>query len=153
MTILVGGTPGGFEAHAALLGLLGRTLHVGPLGAGAAVKLAANAAAISSLVGVAEVLTLTDRAGLDPGTVLDALGAGPLSSLIARWRDRILDASGETNFRLALARKDLELVLDEAGRVGIELRVPGAAATRFDDALSAGRGEDDFSSVATSIRS
>jgi len=153
LTILVGGDPDVVDRHAGLLGLLGTTLHVGPGGAGATVKLAANAAAISSLVGVAEVLALTDRDGLDPETVLDALEAGPLASLIGRWRDRIAHPSGGVNFRLALAHKDLELVIDEASRVGLELRVPGAAATRFDEATASGRQDDDFSSVAAAVRS
>lgn len=153
LTMLVGGDSDVVDRHAALLGLLGTALHVGLGGAGATVKLAANAAAISSLVGVAEVLALTDRDGLDPEIVLDALEAGPLASLIARWRDRIARPSGGVNFRLALARKDLGLVIDEASRVGLELRVPSAAATRFDEAVASGRQDDDFSSVAAAVRS
>ena len=77
-TILVGGD------HEVLLRLHGRARDAwggscmsAAAGAGATVKLANNAAGMSTLVTLGEVLSLTDRAGLDPETVLDAIGMGP----------------------------------------------------------------------------
>jgi 3-hydroxyisobutyrate dehydrogenase len=152
LTILVGGDPEVLERHADLLGLLGTVFRAGASGAGAALKLAANAASISALVGLGEVLALTDRLGLDPEVVLDGIGAGPLASLVERWRGRITGPSAPANFRLALASKDLGLILDEAEREGVRLTVPGAAAARYREALAADLGEADFTAVVPVVR-
>ena len=133
--------------------MLGTLLLVGPSGAGATLKLANNAAVMSALVGLGEVLALTDRAGIDPETVLDAMARGPLGSLVERWRDKITGRIDHVDFRLALARKDLGLALDEAGHAGLRLAVPEAATERVDEAIAAGRGEADNTAVVAVVRS
>jgi 3-hydroxyisobutyrate dehydrogenase-like beta-hydroxyacid dehydrogenase len=153
MTIVVGGDPATLARCTELLEVLGTPIHVGPTGAGATLKLANNAATMSALVGLGEVLALTDRAGLDPEVVLDAIGRGPLASFVERWRDKITGAVQRVDFRLALARKDLLLALDEAERAGLRLAVPGAASVRFDEAVAAGRADDDTTAVVGVVRS
>ena len=98
--------------------------HVGRLGAGATVKLAANAANMSTMVCLGEVLALTDRDGLEPEVVLDALGLGPLGSFVDRFRDKVLGRVESVDFRLALARKDLALALDEGEADGLNAHDP-----------------------------
>ncbi len=153
MTIVVGGDATVLARHAALLGVLGRVLHVGPSGAGATLKLANNAAAMSALVGLGEVLSLTDRAGIDQNVVFDAMAPGPLGSLVERWRDKIAGRVDRVDFRLALARKDLGLALDEAREAGLQLSIPAAAIARCDEAIAAGKGDDDNTSVVAIVRS
>lgn len=153
MTIVVGGDEQALGRCAELLGVLGTVLHVGPSGAGATLKLANNAAVMSALVGLGEVLALTDRAGVDPEIVLDAMSRGPLGSLVERWRDKITGRIDRVDFRLALARKDLGLALDEARHAGLRLAVPEAATERVDEAIAAGRGEADNTAVVAVVRS
>ncbi len=86
LVILVGGDRDALLRCTDVLEAMGRVVHVGGSGAGATVKLANNAAGMSALVALGEVLSFTDRAGLDPETVLDALGMGPLASFVDRWR-------------------------------------------------------------------
>lgn len=152
LTILAGGDPQDLDRNEELLGVLGTIVRAGASGAGATLKLAANAAAISALVGLGEVLAFTDRTGMDPAVVLDGIGAGPLASLVERWRGRITSSVEDVNFSLALARKDLGLILEEAGRAGIELTLTAAAAARFQEAIEAGQGQADFTSVVAVIR-
>jgi 3-hydroxyisobutyrate dehydrogenase len=152
LTILAGGDGAAFERHADLLAVLGSPVHVGPSGVGAALKLAANAATISTLVAVGELLALTDRMGLDQAVVLDGLGLGPLASFIERWRPRLEDRYDRPDFRLELARKDLALVLAEAERAGVALTMVETAAARSDEALAAGLGPRDFGAVAGFLR-
>lgn len=152
LTILVGGEPEVVDRNVELLGALGTVVRAGPIGSGATLKLAANAAAISALVGLGEVLSFTDRTGMDPSVVLDGIGAGPLASLVERWRGRITSTVDDVNFTLALASKDLELIVEEAGRAGAELTVPIAAAARFREAIAAGRGGEDFTAVVVHVR-
>ena len=152
LVIFVGGKRDVFERHADLLGLLGATMYLGASGSGAMLKLVNNAAGIASLVAVGELLALTDRAGLAPDVVLDSLAAGPLASMIERWRPRLSGEEQSSYFRLALARKDLALAFDEAERQGTRLTVAEAAAARSDEAIEAGLGEEDFGVVVGFLR-
>jgi 3-hydroxyisobutyrate dehydrogenase len=153
LAILVGGERDMLERCADILGAMGTVRHVGPLGAGSLVKLANNATVMATLVCLGEVLALTDRSGLDPDVVLDALGMGLLSSFVDRFRDRLTGRMTKVDFRLALARKDLALALDEATASGLQLTLPEAALFRCDEAIARGRAEQDNTAVVAHIRS
>jgi 3-hydroxyisobutyrate dehydrogenase len=152
LVILAGGDHAVFERHTELLALLGRPIHVGPSGSGAMLKLVNNAASIATLVALGELLALTDRTGLGIDAVLQSLEAGPLASLIKRWRPRLKGEDQSSYFRLALARKDLAIVFDEAEREGTELTVAEAAAARCDEAIEAGLGDEDFGAIVAFLR-
>jgi 3-hydroxyisobutyrate dehydrogenase-like beta-hydroxyacid dehydrogenase len=153
LVIFVGGDRDVFERHAALLSLLGTPMFLGRSGSGAMLKLVNNAAGTAALVAVGELLALTDRAAIDPDVALDSLAAGPLASLIERWRPRLKGEDHASYFRLTLARKDLALAIEEAERNGTELTVAEAAAARCDEAIEAGLGDEDFGAVVPFLRS
>jgi 3-hydroxyisobutyrate dehydrogenase len=152
LVILVGGDREVFDRHADLLSLLGTPMYLGGSGSGALLKLVNNAAGTAALVAVGELLALTDRAAIDPDVALDSLAAGPLASMIGRWRPRLTGEDHASYFRLALARKDLALAFDEAERNGIELSVAQAAADRGDEAIEAGLGDEDFGAIVPFLR-
>ena len=152
LVILAGGNRAVFDRHTELLSLLGTPIYVGPSGSGAWLKLVNNAASIATLVALGELLALTDRAGLDVDAVLGSLEAGPLASLIERWRPRLKGEDQSSYFRLALARKDLAIVFEEAEREGVRLTVDEAAAARCDDAIETGLGDEDFGAVVPFLR-
>lgn len=153
LAILVGGERMVLDRCAEVLAAMGTVRHVGPPGAGAMVKLANNAAGMSTMVCLGEVLSLTDQAGLDAEAVLDAIGMGPLGSFVDRWRDKVTGRVDRVDFRLTLARKDLALALEEGGAAGLRLTVPEAAAARCDEAIAAGRADEDNTAVVADIRS
>ena len=153
LAILVGGEPDVLARCAEILGALGTVRHVGRLGAGATVKLAANAANMSTMVCLGEVFALTDRDGLEPDVVLDALGLGPLGSFVDRFRDKVLGRVESVDFRLARARKDLALALEAGEAGGLVLTIPRSAIARCDEAIGAGRADEDNTSVIPDIRS
>jgi 3-hydroxyisobutyrate dehydrogenase-like beta-hydroxyacid dehydrogenase len=72
--------------------------------------------------------------------------------MIERWRPRLRGEDHSSYFRLALARKDLALAFDEADRLGTRLTVPAAAATRCDEAIEDGLGDEDFGAVVGFLR-
>jgi 3-hydroxyisobutyrate dehydrogenase len=152
LVILVGGDRDVFDRHAEIMSLLGKPIYVGPSGSGAWLKLVNNAASIATLVALGELLALTDRAGLGIDAVLQSLEAGPLASLIERWRLRLKGEDRSSYFRLALARKDLAIVFEEAEREGVELTVDETAAARCDEAIQAGLGDEDFGAVVPFLR-
>jgi 3-hydroxyisobutyrate dehydrogenase len=152
LVILAGGDHAVFERHTELLSILGTPIYLGASGSGAWLKLVNNAASTATLVALGELLALTDRAGLGIGDVLKGLEAGPLASLIERWRPRLKAEDQSSYFRLALARKDLAIVFDEAEREGTELTVAEAAAARCDEAIEAGLGDEDFGAIVAFLR-
>jgi 3-hydroxyisobutyrate dehydrogenase len=152
LVILAGGDHAVFERHTELLALFGRPIYAGPSGSGAMLKLVNNAASIATLVALGELLALTDRTGLGIDSVLQSLEAGPLASLIERWRPRLKGEDQSSYFRLALARKDLAIVFDEAEREGTELTVAEAAAARCDEAIETGLGDEDFGAIVAFLR-
>jgi 3-hydroxyisobutyrate dehydrogenase-like beta-hydroxyacid dehydrogenase len=152
LVIFVGGEREVFDRHVGLLSLLGTPMYLGGSGSGAMLKLVNNAAGTAALVAVGELLALTDRAAIDPDVALDSLAAGPLASLIERWRPRLSGQDHASYFRLALARKDLALAFDEAAQNGIELTIAQAAADRGDEAIEAGLGDEDFGAIVPFLR-
>src|SRR4030095_4154196 len=110
----VGGDRDVFDRHADLLSLLGTPRYLGGSGSGAMLKIVNNAAGTAALVAVGELLALTDRAAIDPDVALDSLAAGPLASLIERWRPRLTGEDHASDVRLALARKGLALAVADA---------------------------------------
>jgi len=152
LVILAGGNRAVFDRHAELLSILGTPIYLGPSGSGAWLKLVNNAASTATLVALGELLALTDRAGLGIDAVLQGLEAGPLASLIERWRPRLKGEDQASYFRLALARKDLALVFDEAEREGVDLSVAETAAARCDEAIGAGLGDEDFGAIVAFLR-
>jgi 3-hydroxyisobutyrate dehydrogenase-like beta-hydroxyacid dehydrogenase len=152
LVILAGGDRAVFDRHAELLSILGTPIYLGPSGSGACLKLVNNAASTATLVALGELLALTDRAGLEIDSVLQGLEAGPLASLIERWRPRLKGEDQASYFRLALARKDLALVFDEAEREGVDLSVAETAAARCDEAIGAGLGDEDFGAIVPFLR-
>jgi 3-hydroxyisobutyrate dehydrogenase len=153
LAILVGGDREILDRCADLLSAMGTVRYVGPSGSGATVKLANNASVMSTMACLGEVLALTDRAGLDPEVVLDALAMGPLGSFVERWRDKLTGRVNRVDFSLSLARKDLALALEEGDVLGLRLTVAEAAVARCDEAIAAGRGSEDNTAVVAEIRS
>ena len=85
---------------------------------------------------------------------MEALGAGPLAAPIFQPKAKaILEGSYAGQFPVALMFKDLNLVLDAAGRSRIPL--PQAAATRecFASAMARGLGEEDIAAVIKVLES
>jgi len=152
LVILAGGDHAVFDRHTELLSLLGTPTYLGPSGSGAWLKLVNNAASTATLVALGELLALTDRAGLGIDAVLEGLEAGPLASLIERWRPRLKGEDQPSYFRLALARKDLAIVFDEAEHEGADLSVAQTAAARCDEAIAVGLGDEDFGAIVPFLR-
>ncbi|MFT7839341.1 NAD(P)-dependent oxidoreductase [Saccharothrix sp. BKS2] len=146
--IYAGGSADDVAAASEVLAVLGKVKHVGPLGAGASVKLLVNIVLGASFVMVGEALALADELGLDQELALTALEGTVVSPLVPRVRKK-LDDPGSTQFSLGLAEKDLRLVL-EAG--GVDGGVVAGARERLAAAVRDGLGDDDISAVLRHLR-
>jgi 3-hydroxyisobutyrate dehydrogenase-like beta-hydroxyacid dehydrogenase len=152
LKVFVGGPDDAVERWRPVLEVLGPVLHAGPLGAGAAAKLVANSALLGVLGVLGEAVALGDGLGLSRDATLEVVAATPVGPQAER-RAPVLagDDTPATRFRLALARKDGDLVVDAARARGLELRLAPAARDWFAAAEAAGRGDEDYSLVLRTI--
>jgi 3-hydroxyisobutyrate dehydrogenase-like beta-hydroxyacid dehydrogenase len=151
LTIFAGGPADVVDRWSPLLSLLGTVLHVGPLGAGTAAKLVANAGLFGILGVLGEAIGLADGLGLDRSVTFDVLAATPLAAQADRRRPAVESDEYPPRFALSLALKDQELVIDAAAAAGVELRVAPAVHAWLDDARRAGLGAQDYSAVLRRI--
>lgn len=151
LTILAGGPTDAVDEIRPLLTSLGALVHVGPLGAGAAAKLVANAALFGTLTVLAETLALSESLGLSIEAAAAVLAATPLAEQ-ARRRLPVIEAGDyPRRFALSLARKDADLIRHSAETVGIEIPALEAARTWLAAAERAGRGDDDYTALLPTI--
>ncbi|WP_099867434.1 NAD(P)-dependent oxidoreductase [Pararhizobium haloflavum] len=109
LTIMCGGAGKDFERARDVLQAMGKNIHhVGPLGAGQAVK-ACNQLMVSiNMMGVFEAIGLARAAGVDPKVMREVLSTGAArSGVLEAHALRYLDDSLQPGFRAELMRKDL----------------------------------------------
>ncbi len=158
LTTMVGGPAEAFErVRPVLTALTARQLHLGPAGAGAAMKLAVNIMIAATNQAVAEALALAADAGITPASAYDTLAASAVASpFLGYKRDAYLadDAGPEipVAFTTALMAKDLDLALNLADGTALPLPVATAARHSLAAACAAGYADADFSCVARLLR-
>ena len=147
MRIFVGGSDEAAASVGPLLEPLGQPLHVGPLGAGASAKLVANTTLLGTMALLGEALALAKSLGLDREAAFEVLSTTPLSAQAERRRPVIEGAEPPVRFRLALATKDADVIVDEGRRAGVEAEIAKVAAALFRAAEEAGDGDRDYSAT------
>jgi len=147
LRIFVGGPAVLVDRWTPLLSALGAPVHVGPLGSGAAAKLVANSTLLGVLAVLGEALALGERLGLSAEAAWAVLAATPLAAQAERRRSSVDSGEYPPRFRLSLARKDADLVVEAAVAAGLEPRLAGAVRRLFADAEAAGLGEADYAAV------
>jgi 3-hydroxyisobutyrate dehydrogenase len=154
LTIFVGGDEADVERARPVLAAMGRTItHVGPIGAGQAVKAVNQVILAGAYLGVAEGIVLAIKAGLDVEQVVAALGGGAAQSwVLANRSGRMLDNEYPLGFKVSLHRKDLGIALELAGQLGAVLPVGALAAQLEAGLIAGGHGDDDMSALARAIR-
>ncbi len=154
LTIFVGGAQDDVERARPVLGALGKTItHVGPIGAGQAVKAVNQVIIAGAYLGVAEGIVLAIKAGLDVEQVVGALGGGAAQSwVLANRSGRMIDNDYPLGFKLSLHRKDLGIALELANQLGAVLPISALAAQLESGLIAGGHGDDDMSALARSIR-
>lgn len=151
LLVFVGGPADLAERWSPLLATLGIPIHVGPLGAGAAAKLVANATLVSTLTALGEIVALADGLGLRRDVTFRVLASTPLAAQAERRLRSLERGEFPLRFALSLGRKDARLIVEAAEDAGLRPRVLSAAAEWFADADDAGLGERDYSEVLRRI--
>jgi 3-hydroxyisobutyrate dehydrogenase len=154
LTIFCGGEADAVDRARPILEAIGTTItHVGPSGAGQAVKAVNQVILAGTYLGVAEGIVLAMKAGLDVEQVVGALGGGAAQSwVLANRSGRMIANDYPLGFKVALHRKDLGIALELARENGAELPVTELAAGFETDLVGAGHADDDMSALARVIR-
>lgn len=121
LTVMVGGSADDLERTRPVLEELATSIHhIGPLGSGAALKLAVNTLIFGLNQSVSEALVLAERAGIPRETAYDVFAAGAAGApYVGYKRAAFLDPDGTpVAFALDLAEKDLRLILELADQLG-----------------------------------
>ena len=152
---MVGGRADHADAAAAFLEPLGRRVHlVGGVGAGSRVKLVVNHVLAIHWAALAEGLVVAERAGLDLDLVLDVLrDSAAHSKAMDVWGSRMVaGAHWPPASRISLSVKDAGLIVDHAEGLGASVELARQAAAVFSEAVAAGLGNADNSSVIEVMR-
>lgn len=155
LLVMAGGDAAALErARPALEAIASRIVHLGPLGAGATMKLVVNAMVHALNGALAEALVLAEKAGLDRARAYDVIAASAVGApFVAYKRDAYLSPEGTpVAFALNLVAKDLALADALAARVAAPM--PQLATNRevVQRAVAAGLGDADLSALATLLR-
>jgi 3-hydroxyisobutyrate dehydrogenase len=122
LTVMVGGADEVVARIQPLLRAFGRrVVHVGPVGAGHAVKAVHNALIAVNIFAVGEALTTLARVGVPPATALDVINHANGRSFVSERLvpERVLTRAWPRTFRLALLDKDVEIARALADAEGI----------------------------------
>jgi 3-hydroxyisobutyrate dehydrogenase-like beta-hydroxyacid dehydrogenase len=155
LTIMAGGTAVDVERARPALDLLAREVtHVGPLGAGAALKLAVNALIFALNNSLSEALVLAERAGIDRGVAYDFfVNSAAGAPYVGYKRDAFVEPEGiPVAFSLDLAAKDLDLIIGMADRLGVAIPQSRVNQQIIGEASASLGGGRDASAVAVHLR-
>jgi 3-hydroxyisobutyrate dehydrogenase len=126
-----------------------RVEHVGPIGAGASMKLAINLPLLVYYQALGEALSLCRSLDVDPVRLMDIFAdtSGGPNMLKTRGPTIAATLQGKetspVTFDVNLIRKDLRTMLDEAAGLGVELPVTARALDCYDAAAREGLGASD----------
>src|ERR1700686_3718243 len=141
-----GEAPAFARAQPLLWQLCRRVEHVGPLGAGERMKLAANLLLAVFWQALGESLLLVDRSAIDAARAIDLLADSNIGAAMLRTRASEItaamngDASGAAAFDVDTMRKDLRYMVQEATAHGSSLPLVNRTLECFDRASHEGGG-------------
>lgn len=127
LSIMVGGPVDLYNEIEPFLGYMGTDVtHCGESGCGQVVKLANNALVFENTMALAEMMVVSERAGVRPEVLLDAVskGSGDSFALRNHGRKSMLPRDfPERSFPPEYALKDLGYMLELADQVGVSTHV------------------------------
>jgi 3-hydroxyisobutyrate dehydrogenase len=122
--------------------------HVGPNGAGSAMKVIVNLMIGMTVMAVAETLTLGRQAGLDPQQMLEILGVTAVSSPHLKNKGKMMiEGQFEPAFALKYMQKDFDLIMEAAHELKTPLFTSAVAHQVYTAANVSGYGDLDYSAV------
>jgi 3-hydroxyisobutyrate dehydrogenase len=126
-----------------------RTEWLGEAGAATRLKVVINGWLVGVVGVLAETITVARALGVDPERFFAAVEGGPLDLPYARTKGAAMVAESfdDASFRLALSRKDGDLLLAAVAGAGLEIPILQAVVQRLRDVEAAGHGDEDLAAT------
>ena len=123
LSIMIGGDAAHVERAMPYFEAMGKTItHVGPRGAGQAVKLVNQILVVVTMLGVSEALLFAQASGVDLERTLDAVTQGAAGSwMLSNRGPQVIERDWRPGFTIDLQQKDLRLVLEAADQLSVPL--------------------------------
>jgi 3-hydroxyisobutyrate dehydrogenase len=137
LTIMTGGAAEPVAAVRGMLEVMGKkVLHVGPVGAGHALKALNNLLSATHLLVSSEAMLVGQEFGLDPEVMLEAINgsSGSSASTVTKWPRFMLGRGFDSGFPLRLMLKDMRIAVALAGATGCRARLGEAAVELWAEA-------------------
>jgi 3-hydroxyisobutyrate dehydrogenase len=137
LTIMVGADPETFVRARPILALMGSRIdHMGPVGAGHAVKAVNNALLAINILAVGEGLAALVKAGVPARAALDVINVSSGRSFVSETLvpERVLTGAWPRTFRLALLEKDVAIARELLRDTGVPGPVIDRAGEQFREA-------------------
>jgi 3-hydroxyisobutyrate dehydrogenase len=134
LTVMCGGSAADVaRAERAVAPFAGKVVHLGPVGAGHAMKAVNNALLAVHIAALGEGLVTLAKAGIAPRAAVEVLNASSGRSFVseALVPDRVLTGAWPKLFRLALLEKDFGIATELAESLGIDAPVFEAVRERY----------------------
>ena len=149
ITFMVGGKQEVFERVLPIIEPLSAGVdYTGPNGSGATMKIVTNMFVNSSMVLLAELMLVGERAGLSHETLMTCLRKGSVrGAMLEVAMPRFIARDFAPRGAVEIFHKDMGMAIELAQENNIELQVVKAARTMFKRAIEAGWGKDDASRV------
>lgn len=153
LSIMVGGDESVFERVKPLFELLGKNITlVGGNGDGQTCKVANQIIVALNIEAVSEALVFASKAGADPARVRQALMGGFASSRILEVHgERMINRTFNPGFKIALHQKDLNLALQSAKALSINLPNTATCQELFNTCAANGGDQLDHSALVQAL--
>ena len=150
LSFMVGGKQEAYDRVEPILLKMGASVvRCGEVGAGNTTKLANQIIVACNIQALAEALTLSQKAGVDPNLVFAAIRGGLAGSTVMDAKAPMMIAGNDTpGFRINLHIKDLNNALDCAHSVGAPLPMTASVQEIMQYLASNGLGACDHSAIA-----
>lgn len=151
LLVMAGGRAADLERARPVLEQLARRIaHLGPIGAGATMKLVLNLPMAIFWAGLAEAMTMGRQFGLDTAQMLDLYLDSPVALPALRLKaPLLLGEPHEVAFDVTGVRKDLLAMIATGQDAGVPMPTSSAALAHFAAATAAGYGAHDLSAVVS----
>ena len=154
LTILAGGDSALVGRCRELFSFFGlNIIHVGAVGDATRMKFIVNLVQAELIQALSESIVFGEKMGFTVDKILEVLDSGGVASPLFHSKGRTM-ARGDFTRNLALkyVHEQLELVLDQAKKLNLDLPGASCACSLYEQADKDGRGEEDFSAVIKVLR-
>jgi len=153
LTIMIGGDAAALERARPAMQAYGKAItHIGASGAGQVAKACNQIMVAAQMSAMAELLIFARKADVDPRKVVEAIRGGAAQCwTLDNKPQRLFAGNRQPGFKAHMQAKDLHIVMDSAGELGMPLPATEVNARLYDEMLQMDLGDLDNSAVIAVI--